>query len=182
MYTNSQVTAILQYADITLYIGAQDLEQEKYYNWVDETVELDVIEVFTECVRYFQPYYLGTNAYDLTVNYLNTLIGRWRARATEISGNTQGIIAGQPSTSTLVTGSVLRLTYTATGGESSVTFSGGVGRSCYDLTRGGIDVQNILTYGTPASGSNDILWVSSTGVVTFGRALSAGEFVAIYLQ
>jgi len=131
---------------------------------------------------FFQPYYLGTNAYDLTVNYLNTLIGRWKAQAVEVSGNTQGMIAGQSSTTTLVPSSVLRLTYTATGGELSVTFSAGIGRSCYDLTRGGIDVQNILTYGTPASGNNDILWVSSTGVVTFGRALSAGEFIAIYLQ
>jgi len=53
MYTNAQVTSILQYADITLYLGAQDLEKEKYYNWVDETLELDMIEVFTECVRFF---------------------------------------------------------------------------------------------------------------------------------
>ena len=182
MYTNTQVNSILQYSNISLYLGGGDLAQEKYYSWVDETIELDMIEVFTECVTFFQPYYLGTNGFDLTVNYLNGLIARWKARAIEVSGNTQGLIAGQSSTTTYVTASVLRLTATASGGETTLTFSGGIGRSCYDLTRGGIDVQNILTYGTPTSGSNDILWTSSTGVVTFGRALSAGEFVAIYLQ
>ena len=182
MYTNAQVSAILQYSDISLYLGAQEFAQEKYYNWVDENDDLDIIEVLTETVRFFQPYYLGTNTYDLVVNYLNTSIGKWRAQAIEISGNTQGIIAGQSSTTTYVTASVLRLTYTATGGETSVVFSGGIGRGCYDLTRGGIDVQNILTFGTPTSGSDDVLWTSSTGTVTFGRVLSAGEFIAIYLQ
>jgi hypothetical protein len=182
MYTNAQVTSILQYANISLYLGGQELAQERYYTWVNENPELDMIEVFTESVTANQPYYLGTNGFDLTVNYLVSLIGRWKQRAIEVSGNTQGVIAGQPSTSVLVPSTVLRLTYTATGGEISVTFSGGIGRSCYDLTRGGIDIQNILTYGTPTSGSNDVLWVSSTGVVTFGRALSAGEFIAIYLQ
>ena len=182
MYTNAQVTAILQYSNISLYLGGQELAQERYYTWVNENSELNMIQVFTESVTTNQPYYLGTNGFDLTVNYLNSLIGRWKQRAIEVSGNTQGVIAGQPSTSVLVPSTVLRLTYTATGGETSVTFSGGIGRTLYDLTRGGIDIQNILTYGTPTSGSNDVLWVSSTGVVTFGRALSAGEFVAIYLQ
>lgn len=182
MYTNAQVTAILQYSDISLYLGGGDFAQERYYNWIDENPELDMIEVFTETVRFFQPYYLGTNAYDLVVNYLNTSIGRFKARAIEVSGNTQGIIAGQPSTTTLVTSTVLRLTYTATGGETTVTFNSGINKSCYDVTRGGFDVHNILTYGTPTNGSDDVLWTSSTGVLTFGRALSAGEFIAIYLN
>jgi hypothetical protein len=182
MYTNSQVTAILQYSNISLYLGGQELAQERYYTWVNENSELNMIQVFTESVAANQPYYLSTNGFDLTVNYLNSLIGRWKQRAIEISGNTQGVIAGQPSTSVLVPSTVLRLTYTASGGEMYVVFSGGIGRSCYDVTRGGIDIQNILTYGTPASGSNDVLWTSSTGTLTFGRALSAGEFIAIYLQ
>lgn len=180
MYTNSQVSAILQYSDISLYLGAQDFAQEKYYNWVDENMELDIIEVFTETVRFYQPYALGTSSFDTVVNYLNTLIGRWRARAIEISGNTQGIIAGQPSTTTYVAGTILRLTYTAIGGETSVVFSGGIGRACLDVTRGGIDVQGILTSGTPTG--DNVLWTSNTGTLTFARVLSAGEFIAINLQ
>lgn len=180
MYTNSQVSAILQYSDITLYLGAQDLAQEKYYNWVDETELLDMIEVYTETVRFFQPYALGTSSFDLVVNYLNTLIGRWRAQAIEISGNTQGIIAGQPSTTTFVPATVLRLTYTATGGETSIVFSAGIGRTCLSVTRGGLDVQSILTVGTPTG--DNVLWTSNTGTLTFARVLSAGEFIAINLE
>jgi len=180
MYTNSQVTAILQYSDISLYLGGGDFAQEKYYRWVDETMELDMIEVFTETVRFFQPYSLGTSSYDLVVNYLNTLTGKWRARAIEISGNSNGIIAGQPSTTTYVSATVIRLTYTATGGETSVVFSAGTGRACLDVTRGGIDVQNILTSGTPTG--DNVLWTSSTGTLTFARVLSAGEFIAINLE
>jgi len=65
--------------------------------------------------------------------------------------------------------------YTATGGETSITFTDTIGYSCLYVSRGGIDAQNILTTGTPTG--DDVKFVSSTGVLTFGRVLEAGEYI-----
>lgn len=65
--------------------------------------------------------------------------------------------------------------YTASGGETSITFADTIGYACLYVSRGGVDAQNILTTGTPTG--DDVKFVSSTGVLTFGRALSAGEYI-----
>jgi predicted secreted protein len=67
--------------------------------------------------------------------------------------------------------------YTASGGETSITWAGTVGMSCVTVTRGGIEVRSIGTSGTP-TGEN-VTFNSSTGVLTFAsaRALEADEFV-----
>ena len=65
--------------------------------------------------------------------------------------------------------------YTASGGETSITFADTIGYSCLYVSRGGIDAQNILTTGTPTG--DDVKFVSGTGVLTFGRALEAGEYI-----
>jgi predicted secreted protein len=65
--------------------------------------------------------------------------------------------------------------YTASGGETSITFADTIGYACLYVSRGGVDAQNILTTGTPTG--DDVKFVSATGVLTFGRALEAGEYI-----
>jgi predicted secreted protein len=65
--------------------------------------------------------------------------------------------------------------YTASGGETSITFSDTIGYSCLYVSRGGVDAQNILTTGTPTG--DDVKFTTSTGVITFGRPLAAGEYI-----
>jgi predicted secreted protein len=65
--------------------------------------------------------------------------------------------------------------YTASGGETSITFADTIGYACLYVSRGGVDAQNILTTGTPTG--DDVRFVSSTGVLTFGRPLAAGEYI-----
>jgi predicted secreted protein len=65
--------------------------------------------------------------------------------------------------------------YTATGGETSITFADTIGYACLYVSRGGVDAQNILTSGVPTG--DDVKFVSATGVLTFGRALAAGEYI-----
>ena len=70
--------------------------------------------------------------------------------------------------------------YTASGGETSITFADTVGYTCLYVSRGGIDVQGIITSGVPID--EQVKFVSSTGVLTFSRALGSGEFVRALLQ
>lgn len=67
--------------------------------------------------------------------------------------------------------------YTASGGETTITWAGAVGMSCVTVTRGGIEVRSIATSGVP-TGEN-VTFNSSTGVLTFAtaRALESDEFV-----
>ena len=75
---------------------------------------------------------------------------------------------------------VLTKGYTAAGGETSITFADTIGYACLYVSRGGIDAQSILTSGTPTG--DNVKFISSTGVLTFGRALEAGEFVRLLAQ
>jgi predicted secreted protein len=70
--------------------------------------------------------------------------------------------------------------YTASGGETSITWLDTVGYTCLYVSRGGIDVQGIITSGVPID--EQVKFVSSTGVLTFSRALGSGEFVRALLQ
>jgi predicted secreted protein len=70
--------------------------------------------------------------------------------------------------------------YTASGGETTVTFADTIGYACLYVSRGGVDAQNILTTGTPTG--DDVKFVSATGVLTFGRALVAGEYIRSLFQ
>jgi predicted secreted protein len=70
--------------------------------------------------------------------------------------------------------------YTASGGETTVTFADTIGYTCLYVSRGGIDVQGIITSGTPVD--EEVKFVSATGVLTFSRALGSGEFVRALLQ
>lgn len=85
-----------------------------------------------------------------------------------------------PSGTVIVGGSVYSKGYTAIGGETTITWSDMLGKTCLYVSRGGIDVQTIITSGTPVD--EEVKWNSTTGVLTFSRALEAGEFVRALLQ
>lgn len=70
--------------------------------------------------------------------------------------------------------------YTASGGETSITFADTVGYTCLYVSRGGIDVQGIITSGVPID--EEVKFVSATGILTFSRALGSGEFVRALFQ
>ena len=77
----------------------------------------------------------------------------------------------------VVGSNVVMFDYVATGGETSITLSGAIGKTCITVTRGGVEVRSIATSGVP-TGEN-VSFNSSTGVLTFAtaRALAADEFI-----
>jgi predicted secreted protein len=80
-----------------------------------------------------------------------------------------------PSGVVVVGSNVIMQQYTAAGGETTITWSSMIGYSCLSVTRGGVEVRTISTSGT-ATGEN-VVFNSSTGVLTFARALESDEFV-----
>lgn len=80
-----------------------------------------------------------------------------------------------PTGVVIESGNVTMQQYTAFGGETTITFSTQIGTSCLSVTRGGLEVRTILSSGIP-TGEN-VTFNSSTGVLTFARALEADEFV-----
>ena len=82
-----------------------------------------------------------------------------------------------PAGVVIETSNVIMYQYTATGGETTVTFAAAIGGTCLSVTRGGIEVRTIQTTGAPTG--DNVTFNASTGVVTFGRALEANEFVRI---
>ena len=97
-----------------------------------------------------------------------------------LQGSGAYTISGTQTTPTgvvVVGGNVVMFDYTAAGGETTVTFSGAIGKVCVSVSRGGVEVRSIATSGTP-TGEN-VTFNASTGVITFAtaRALAADEFI-----
>jgi predicted secreted protein len=97
--------------------------------------------------------------------------GAYNTTGTEVNPEGIIIVGANP---------VLTKGYTAAGGETTVTFADAIGYTCLYVSRGGIDAQNIITSGTPTG--DNVKFLSSTGVLTFSRALEAGEFVRLLAQ
>jgi hypothetical protein len=97
-----------------------------------------------------------------------------------LQGSGAYTISGTQTTPTgvvVVGGNVVMFDYTAAGGETTVTFSGSIGKVCVSVSRGGVEVRGIATSGVP-TGEN-VTFNASTGVITFAtaRALAADEFI-----
>jgi predicted secreted protein len=84
--------------------------------------------------------------------------------------------------STISTSSVNSFSYTAAGGETSVTFAGAIGSACISVTRGGVEVRTIATSGVPTD--ENVTFNSATGVLTFAtaRPLEVDEFVRMIVK
>ena len=74
----------------------------------------------------------------------------------------------------IVGGSVFNKQYVASGSETSITWSDMIGKICLYVSRGGVDVREIVST-TPTG--EQVKWNSTTGVLTFARALESDEFI-----
>jgi hypothetical protein len=88
---------------------------------------------------------------------------------------TSGTSINQNGVIIIANGQVYMKSATAAGGETSITWSDMIGKTCLGFTRGGVEVREILTTGTPTN--DQIKFTSASGVVTFGRALESDEFI-----
>jgi len=80
-----------------------------------------------------------------------------------------------PSGTVIVAGGVVTdKQYTAAGAETTITWSDMIGKTCLYVSRGGVDVRDIVASG--ATGEQ-VAWNSTTGILTFPRALESDEFV-----
>ena len=93
---------------------------------------------------------------------------------------TSGTSINQNGVIITASGQVYTKGTTAAGGETTITYTDMIGKSCLYVSRGGIDVQSILSTGTPVD--EQVKWVSATGVLTFSRVLESGEFVRSLFQ
>lgn len=80
-----------------------------------------------------------------------------------------------PSGTVITGGATIMKQYTAAGGETTITWTDLIGYDILYVSRGGIDVREILTTGTPVD--NQVKWNKATGVLTFGRVLESDEFI-----
>jgi predicted secreted protein len=84
-----------------------------------------------------------------------------------------------PSGIVIVGGSVFNKQYVASGGETTITFTDMIGKNCLYVSRGGVDVREIVST-TPTG--EQVKWNSTTGVLTFARALESDEFIRALFQ
>lgn len=127
---------------------------------------------------------LGYSVFTGLVNIVNLDMSGPVEGASTYSVSLQGTgpytITGTQVTPTgvVVIGSnVVMFDYTASGGQTSITWAGAIGLSCVTVTRGGIEVRSIGTSGTPTD--ENVVFNSSTGTLTFAtaRPLESDEFV-----
>ena len=93
---------------------------------------------------------------------------------------TTGTTINPSGTIIVAGGAVYTKGFVAAGGETGITYTDMIGKSCLYVSRGGIDVQDILITGTPVD--EQVKWTSSTGTLTFGRVLESGEYIRSLFQ
>ena len=64
--------------------------------------------------------------------------------------------------------------YDPAGGETTITWTDMIGKTCVYVSRGGIDTKQIVS-GVPSG--EQVSWNSTTGTLTFGRALNSQDFI-----
>jgi len=92
--------------------------------------------------------------------------GAYGTTGTTISPTGTIIVAGSP---------IINKEYVGSGGETTIVWSSVISKNCVYVSRGGVDVRQILTTGTPTN--DQVKWNSSTGTLTFGTALVSNEFI-----
>jgi predicted secreted protein len=125
-------------------------------------------------------YTIFTGTANLTTLSLSAGVEAASTYSVSLQGSGAYTITGTqvtPAGVVIETSNVIMYQYTATGGETTVTFTAAIGGTCLSVTRGGMEVRSILTSGAPTG--DNVTFNASTGVVTFGRALAADEFVRI---
>jgi predicted secreted protein len=131
----------------------------------------------------------GTDTYGYSViagtcNIISLDINGPMENASSYSANLQGTGAYSITGTQVISGgtsvtvsSMNSYSYTAAGGETSVTFLAAIGSTCISVTRGGVEVRTIATSGVPTD--ENVSFNSATGVITFAtaRPLESDEFI-----
>jgi predicted secreted protein len=89
-----------------------------------------------------------------------------------------------PGGQTIISGTTMQVFQkVASGGETSLTFTGANGLTCLYASRGGVDAQPLAYSGSPAN-PNGMVWTTSSGVITLPTAnpALAGEYFLILAQ
>jgi len=126
---------------------------------------------------------LGHSVFTGTANITSMSLSGSVEGASTYSVSLQGtgpyVVSGTVPTpgGTVITagGQVYMKQYTAAGGENSITWTDMIGKLCLGFTRGGVEVREIYSTGTPTG--DQIVFLSATGEVKFGRALESDEFI-----
>jgi predicted secreted protein len=127
---------------------------------------------------------LGYTVFSGTANLSSLSLSAGVEAASTYSVSLQGTgaytISGTqvaPGEVVILGSNVVMFDYTASGGQTSITWTGAIGLSCVTVTRGGIEVRSIAASGVP-TGEN-VAFNSSTGTLTFAtaRPLESDEFV-----
>jgi predicted secreted protein len=126
---------------------------------------------------------LGHSVFTGTANITSMSLSGSVEGASTYSVSLQGtgpyVISGTVPTpgGTIITagGAVYMKQYTAAGGENSITWTDMIGKLCLGFTRGGVEVREIYSSGTPTG--DQIVFLSATGEVKFGRTLESDEFI-----
>ena len=179
MFSPSAITAITQYADIALYLGADEYEIEKYYNWVDETDRLELIYILNDVVKYYQPYLQGTPNFDRIVNLLYGSVGHWVAQAEIISGNKNGVIVGLPIQPTNPATGVGQIEIIVGATGSPIPDQGNSYTNSILISRTIIVVVDGLVLQPNLQYQNSYSFTSSTGTIVFNNPLNVNQVVSI---
>jgi predicted secreted protein len=128
---------------------------------------------------------LGLSVFTGIANITSISISGAVEGASTYSVSLQGtgpyVISGTVPTpgGTIITagGAVYMKSYTAAGGETSITWADMIGKTCLGFTRGGVEVRTINTSGVPTD--ENVSFNSATGVITFAtaRPLESDEFI-----
>jgi hypothetical protein len=94
MIDSTTLSNWIKWADISLYLSKNDLERERYYEWVDETEKCRLIYLVKETLKFAEQFFVGTTLCDKVALYLYALIGQWLLAASSVSGT--GIVLGLP--------------------------------------------------------------------------------------
>lgn len=115
------------------------------------------------------------NLTDLTINapYKDIATYSVTLQGTGAYGTSGATI--DPSGTVITGGASVMKQFTAAGGETTHVWSELIGFDILYVSRGGIDVREILTTGTPID--NQVKWDKTTGILTFGRVLESDEFI-----
>lgn len=111
MISNQLVTYYIKLGDISVFLSMDDYQKKRYYNWVDETRKVRVINMVNEILKWGQPYLVGTPGYDAVSTYLYSLIGQWLLEASYIEGGGgTGLVIGTPVIPTVAPGAAGQIT------------------------------------------------------------------------
>lgn len=112
MVTNQLVTDYIKWADVSIFLASDDYQEQRYYQWKDQTKKVRAIYLVNEVMKWGQPYLVGSEGYDKVSTYLYSLIGQWLLEAANIANTGTGLVIGTPVIPTATAGAAGTITVT----------------------------------------------------------------------